>query len=275
MKEGSTDQSIHKSIMAKTYDKYYSTGFYNQRYPVPNKLTYNCVLNELQKIDSEPKHILDFGCGSGRYLFPILKSTQDNFTAYDISETTQRLLTDRLVVEGGHERVSIIQGDLDKLTKHIEKNGKVDLIMMLFGVLSHVGNRLERLKLLRRLATFLANDSSHIIISVPNRLRRFKRNNGNLLKSDQEPGDIIYSREHKGTKLTFFYHLYTSETLVAELKEAGLMVYKICAESYFPESWVTKSTILGIVDRAICKILPARQGYGILAVIGLDKTSRD
>ena len=142
--------------------------------------------------------------------------------------------------------------------------------MLLFGVLSHVEYRSERLKLLRRLVGFLANDSSRIIISVPNQLRRFKRNNGSFSKSDRNPGDIIYSRNYKGDELTFFYHLFTPKTLITDLKKAGLKVYKIYAESFFPERWVTNSAIVGKIDRAMCKILPAKYGYGILAVVGPD-----
>jgi tRNA (uracil-5-)-methyltransferase TRM9 len=273
--EGTSCQQGLQSNMARVYDKYFSTGFYHLRYPEANKYTFHSIINELQKLKPEPNHILDFGCGSGRYLLPILKfnSTQDKFTAYDISETPLKLLAERLDIEGGHDQVSILHGDLEQLTRHIEQNGKADLIMLLFGVLSHVGDRATRLKLLRRLVTFLVDDSSRIILSVPNKLRRFKRMNRDVAPADQEPGNITYTRNFKGSKLTFLYHLYTPETLIAELKEAGLVVHKICSESYFPECWVTNSAMVGMIDRAICKVLPLSKGYGILAVVGRDKIS--
>ena len=266
-------QSNHQSRMARVYDKYFSTGFYHLRYPDANKNTLHYIYTELQKLESGPKHILDFGCGSGRYLLPILKNTQYNFTAYDICGTPLKLLNERLDIEDGHNRVSVLHGDLEQLTQHIEKEGKADLILLMFGVLSHVGDRATRLNLLRQLGTFLANESSRIILSVPNQLRRFTNNNGSYSPADKEPGNITYSRNFQGTELKFFYHLYTPETLVAELNEAGLMVHKICAESFFPESWVTSSDMVGMLDKAICKILPTCKGYGILAVVGLDKTS--
>jgi cyclopropane fatty-acyl-phospholipid synthase-like methyltransferase len=271
--EGTRNKSSHQSKMARVYDKYFSTGFYHLRYPEANKHTFHSILSELQKLEPGPRHILDFGCGSGRYLLPILKGTENNFTAYDISETPLKLLAERLDIEGGQERVSILHGDLEQLTQHIEKKGKVDLIMLMFGVLSHVGDRATRLKLLRRLGTFLVNDSSRIILSVPNQLRRFTYMNGDVTQADQEPGNITYSRSYKGTELNFFYHLYTPDTLVAELREAGLVVYKMCAESFFPECWVTSSAMVGVLDKAICKVLPTRQGYGILAVVGPNTTS--
>jgi hypothetical protein len=200
------------------------------------------------------------------------KNTHYKFTAYDICGTPLKLLTDRLDMEGGHDRVSVLHGDLDQLTRHIEEKGKADLILLMFGVLSHVGDRPTRMKLLRRLRTFLADSSSRIVLSVPNQLRRFKNENGSFSHDEQEPGNITYKRTYKGTELTFFYHLYTPETLEEELKEAGLAIHKLCAESYFPESWVTNSEVVGIIDKVICKVLPTCKGYGILAVVGLDNS---
>jgi SAM-dependent methyltransferase len=265
-------QSGHQSRMARVYDKYFSTGFYHLRYPDANRNTLQSILAELQKLQPGPKHILDFGCGSGRYLLPILQNTQYYFTAYDICGTPLKLLTDRLDMEGGHERVSILHGDLEELTTHIGDKGKTDLILLMFGVLSHVGDRETRLKLLRRLRTFLADASSRIILSVPNQLRRFTQQNGSFSHDSNEPGNITYSRTYKGTELTFFYHLYTPESLSEELQEAGLVIHKMCAESYFPESWVTSSGVVGMIDKAICKVLPTCKGYGILAVVGQDNS---
>ena len=264
--------SNHQSRMARVYDKYFSTGFYHLRYPDANRNTLNSIFAELQKLEPGPKHILDFGCGSGRYLLPILKTTNNKFTAYDICGTPLKILSEKLDIEGGHQRVNVLHGDLEHLTQHIEKIGKADIILLMFGVLSHVGDRPTRLNLLRQLSTFLANDSSRIVLSVPNQLRRFTKNNGTFSPDDKEPGNITYSRTYKGTELNFFYHLYTPETLTEELEEAGLKIHKICAESYFPETWVTSSDMVGMIDKAICKILPTCKGYGILAVVGRDNT---
>ena len=88
----------------------------------------------------------------------------------------------------------------------------------MFGVLSHVGDKATRMKLLRRLRTFLADSSSRIILSVPNQLRRFKNEDGTFTYDKNEPGNITYSRTYKGTELTFFYHLYTPETLEELIK---------------------------------------------------------
>lgn len=263
----------HLAWMAKTYDKYFSTGFYEKRYPVANRQTFQAILAELKNLAPGPKHILDFGCGSGRYLLPVLKCMEGNFTAYDISEATLKLLAGRLEVEGGLDRVSILHGDLDKLAGYIEKRGKVDFIMLMFGVLSHVGNKAARMKVLRSLKSFLADGSSRIILSVPNKLRRF-RNGPSVQRTGPEPEDITYSRRYKGDDMTFFYHLYTPESLLAELQEAGLKVYRICPESYFPESWVTCSSLVSMIDKTLCKFIPSQHGYGILAVAGLDDASK-
>ncbi len=271
--EGTVSPTTHQSRMARVYDKYFSTGFYHLRYPDANKHTLHFILSELQKLELGPKHILDFGCGNGRYLLPILKNTKNRFTAYDICETPLKLLSERLDIEDSRERVSIIHGGLEQLARHMGVKGKADLILLMFGVLSHVGDRDTRLQLLRRLRTFLDNDSSRIILSVPNRLRRFTRMNGCVSPAGKESGDITYRRSYKGTELTFFYHLYTPKTLAAELREAGLVVHRMCAESFFPECWVTGSPVVGVLDQAICRILPPKRGYGILAVVGPDKTS--
>jgi SAM-dependent methyltransferase len=249
--------------MSRVYDRYFRTGYYDQRYPVANRHTFHLILSALEGQEWRPKHILDFGCGNGRYLLPVLKRTDDNFTAYDISKTTLELLAERLDIEGEKERVSIIHGDLGQLAEHIREQGPVDLIMLMFGVLSHVGEREQRLLVLRELRSFLADSNSLIILSVPNRLRRFKEKTGG-----NNGGDIVYSRKHQGEELTFFYHLYTPAELKVELEEAGYVVHEMSAESYFPESWVTRSKVIGSLDRAICRVLPTHRGYGILAIAG-------
>ena len=268
----SKETSYDFSKMAAMYDKYFRTGFYEQRYPRENKktlLTILSVLAELNKIKKGPRHILDFGCGDGRYLVPMLNHVDDEFTAYDPSETALNILTGRVDIQKNIDRVAVVDGDIEKLSRHVEEKGKVDIILLMFGVLSHVGGYQKRTQVLKQLSSFLRDENSRVILSVPNRFRRFTRvDDENVSTVNNEPGDIIYKRHYGDEELTFFYHLYTSDSLISELKEAGLNVYSLHLESFLPEKWVTNNYLIGAFDRIICNFLSVNKGYGILAVAG-------
>ena len=94
---------------------------------------------------------------------------------------------------------------------------------------------------------------------MPNKNRRFL-----ALQRQQKSRTVKYTREIGKVKNTFFYHLYTTETIKKELAKAGLEVINMHAESVLPETWVSRFSLLGRIDQYLCKYVPASWGYGIL-----------
>lgn len=54
--------------MAASYDSYFGTGLYDNRYPRPNRRVLRAALASL----TPGGRFLDYGAGTGRYCFPLL-----------------------------------------------------------------------------------------------------------------------------------------------------------------------------------------------------------
>jgi SAM-dependent methyltransferase len=252
--------------MKNTYDKYFLSNGYTDRYPVPNTATLDYILRNGAR---HTAHILDFGCGDGRYALALLARTDARLTGYDISEPSLQALERNLQGTPYRERVTLVAGDIDNLAG----NGTYDLVLMLFGVLSHVGNRAARIKTLRRLHERMS-PGAQLILSVPSIYRRrpldllryaCARQLGKATPPQHEAGSIYFVRHVHGERLRFFYHLYTVARLRDELQAAGFVLQDTEAESVFPEWWLMRSPRLQRIDRKLSKWLAASLGYGIRA----------
>lgn len=259
--------------LEKNYNRYFSTGYYRARYPRVNQHTLSLITQAmaeltLQKRQSNQQeklqattNILDYGCGEGRYLFHCLSAYPDaHISAYDISSEPLKKLATVLKASRQDSRVSLIHGQ-QALNKHIHttKNGAYSLALLLFGVLSHVPTADERRSLLLFLRQHINQQDGRLVLSVPNKTRRFRR-----LQHNTNSCDISYSRTINQQTVTFTYHLYNVESITTELTQAGFDVLSIKAESVLPESWVTKHPLVGWLDKGISRIIPANWGYGIL-----------
>jgi SAM-dependent methyltransferase len=250
--------------MKSTYDRYFLSSGYQQRYPRPNVGTLDFLLeNGARNADC----ILDFGCGNGRYSLALLEHSQATLTAYDISAPSLAEFESRLRDTPYRERVTFVHDDW----KCLEETESPDLILMLFGVLSHIGDSSARIETLSRLRRLIREDG-RLILSVPS---VFRRRPGDMLKSTfarrlglakaplNESGNIYFTREVNGDLLTFFYHLYTLKRLRAELAAAGFAIRHCEAESVLPEWLLMRSKLLCAVDHALSAWIPPELGYGI------------
>lgn len=261
----------------EAYQAYFTDGHYELRYPAANRLTLLRILGLLRARGPAPL-VLDHGCGSGRYLIPLLKASDARFVACDISTEALSRLRASVDESGEGDRVRMVEaGARDAVPTEVGAAGPFDLALLIFGVLAHVSKRQARLELLRSLRGLLEPGSGRLLLSVPNRRRRFPFRRGR--ETDGAGGangvqglpassgeDIRYTRRLGGRYIRLHYHLYDIEDLRAELREAGFRILRVEAESVLPESWITRSRLLGRLDALAATRMPARWGYGLLAV---------
>ncbi len=250
--------------MERTYDRYFASSGYRRRYPRPNEATLDYLLANGAR---DARSVLDFGCGNGRYSRALLEHSSAALTAYGISASSLNEFEQDQRATPYRERVTFVHDDLSALGE----SAAYDLILMLFGVLSHIGDRAARIRALTTLRR-LMRDDGRLILSVPSIFRRrpwellkwaLARRLGRARAPQDEPGNIYFTRHAHGHDLTFFYHLYAMKDLRAELGEAGFAISHCEAESVFPEWCVTRSNFLRGVDARLSAWIPAALGYGI------------
>lgn len=256
--------------MARLYDHYYASHAYDDRYPRPNPGVMRFLLEHGA---ASARHVLDFGCGSGRYGMALLEHGAKRMTAYDISKGSLSEYARRLHHSPHAARVTLVGGE-SSTPAALSGAAGCDMVLMLFGVLSHVGARAERLQVLQRLRRLIADDGS-MILSVPSIWRRrplelaraaLGRRIGSTAAPLDEAGNIRFRRHVGGKPVEFFYHLYSLRRLRDELAQAGFKLSECRPESVLPEWLVTQYPRLAQLDAAIAPLLPAALGYGICAL---------
>lgn len=250
--------------MEGAYDLYYRSGVYERRYPAPNRETLALVARLVA--EGRP-HVLDFGCGSGRYAVPLALQQRVRLLAYDPCETGIARLRHRADAAGIGSSIRTVSGSLAELRRVAAQEGPVDLALMLFGVLGHIRFRAERLHHLRVVRDLMA-PRAQLVVGVPNALRRFQREQ-RMPWSDpgpREPGDIFYDRVLSSSSIRLFYHLYRPGELEGELSEAGFTPLSTVAESILPEWLIARGRVPAAVDAALRAVTPTRFGYGFLTV---------
>lgn len=252
-----TQPSPHGKGLAAAYHTYFTSGHYDKRYPHPNLTTWHRILLSLPKA----AHVIDFGCGSGRYLLP-LKDYVGKAAGFDISAAALALLKERAHQQGWAD-LGILGPDPTALGEYVRDAGQADVVLCLFGVLAHVSDALERQHALARIHAALKPGTGTLLISVPNKLRRF---HAEQRHAGADADDIIeYQRQMGTTHLTLPYQLYDAQRLTRELAAAGFSVLSLRAESVFPESWLLNHAAARWLDRLLTPLCPAAWGYGILA----------
>jgi SAM-dependent methyltransferase len=265
--EAGEDSAAVTRAMQAVYDDYFACHDYQKRYPEPNQATFGFLMRYGA---GQAREILDFGCGSGRYALALLHATQANITGYDISHGALAEFRENLAQSPLAHRARALGTEPAVL----EGSGCYDLVLILFGVLSHVGSRDARLTTLRQLRALMPSDGK-LLLSVPSAWRRrplelaraaYARWRGEAQGDQAEPGNILFSRTLAGAPHQFFYHLYTVQRLKDELYMAGFSVVSMDAESIMPEWLITQRPSLGWLDAKLSRFLPAFLGYGIRVV---------
>jgi hypothetical protein len=121
-----------RTPIAESYNRYYGSGLYDARYPRPNPPTYRSA----QRLARTSSRIPDSGAGSGRYTMPFLHATNAFVCAYDISADACQALELQAAAAGAaaDSQRMLITADLAAA----RAAGPYDLVVALFGVLSHI-----------------------------------------------------------------------------------------------------------------------------------------
>ncbi len=249
--------------LRRIYDRYFASSDYDTRYPHPNLGNLRCM--RAHGID-QAEHVLDVGCGHGRYALPVLQGTRACLTACDISPVALTTLRLRLSDQPDClRRLHTLEGDALSLPS----GPRFDFMLMLFGVLGHVPTRAERLATLRHLRN-LARPGCVLVLSVPNVWRRrpleaiqswWRHRRGT---ADWQ--DIHFERRIDQTPVRFFYHLYGWNELRQDLTDSGWHIEKLEAESILPEWLITPRPLLNRLDATFSRACPSALGYGIRVV---------
>lgn len=253
--------------VAENYDQYFASHLYDQRYPLPNPSSLAAVTEQIR---TRGQRVLDFGCGNGRYVAPLLARTDATIVAYDISREAISELAARYPVQVAAGRLQPIWGDLAALSRMVLAQDQLfDVVIMMFGVLGHIASRAQRRETLATIRRLLRPDG-RIVVTVPNAVRRFRRCQAEaqplVEQGVLEPGDIYYQRLAGPVTVKMYYHLYSLEEFGMELERHGFRLIRLGAESFLPESGVVRSAFLRGLDRLLATCVPLRYAYGFLAV---------
>jgi SAM-dependent methyltransferase len=262
-----------KAPIVESYDRYYGSGLYDARYPRPNPSTYRAAL----RLARTSSRILDFGAGSGRYTIPFLHATNAFICAYDISADACRALELQATATEVGSRRLLITDDLDA----VRAAGPYDLVVALFGVLSHIEGRENRIDILSSIRSVLSREGV-LLLTVPHALRRFPLHASSVGRGGESSGEfsaraqarryfpsarpVIYRRHVENEARPFPYYLFSCRELTAELSAAGFAVEVLESDSIVPERRLVRSPALAPLDDLLCRMLPPWAGYGLRAI---------
>jgi tRNA (uracil-5-)-methyltransferase TRM9 len=264
--------SPKRASIVESYDHYYGSGLYDARYPRPNPATYRSAL----RLARASARILDFGAGSGRYALPILHSTNAFVCAYDVSADACKALDLQATAAGIGSQRLLVTADLDAA----RAAGPYDLVLSLFGVLSHIEGIENRLSILNSIRSVLTRQGL-LLATVPNAIRRFPMHassdghvsegsgtlavQANAYRYFHSPRQITYRHHVENEERSFPYYLFSCRELTAELSAAGFGLDVLEPDSILPERKLVRSPVLARVDDVLCRLLPTWAGYGLRA----------
>jgi SAM-dependent methyltransferase len=221
---------VKRASIVESYDHYYDSGLYDARYLRPNPQTYRSAL----RLAKASPRILDFGAGSGRYTLPLLHSTNAFVCAYDISVCACKALKAQATAAGVGRRRLLVTSDLDAA----RAAGPYDLVISLFGALSHIEGAENRINTLNSIRSQLTREGL-LLLTVPHALRRFplhvspgghhRESRGvfsprtHMCRYYPSARLVIYRHHLKNAERPFPYYLFSRRELTRELSAGGLL----------------------------------------------------
>jgi tRNA (uracil-5-)-methyltransferase TRM9 len=241
-------------LAIEAYDQYYSTNFYDRRYPRPNQRTLALLRRHLQPGGT----VLDIGAGNGRYALT-LAAMGFHVVAVEPSEGGRQVMARRAQEHGAADGISI-HAELGEVAPEVIAGASAALL--LFGVLGCMTYG-ERCSLLASLSRSMG-PGARMLGSVPNRRRRLRREQRDSRVEDGGyPPRVRYRRASGSGALELEVTLFSPAELSAELVRAGWRCDATSGESVLPEAAVTSRRLVSRLDAAVCSIVPAAAGYCI------------
>lgn len=173
----------------------------------------------------EDSVVADFGCGNGRHLIPCARRCKKVY-GIDISKNLLDIVKEKLEKKY-LENVILINSNLINIPL---ENDYLDSILYIAS-LHNIKNRENRIRSLKELRRTLKKDKN-ALVSVWSRWQdrfreHFKKIELDKSENEDEFGDVtIYWKQNK-LNIPRFYHLYSKEEFIEDLKKANLKIKKI------------------------------------------------
>jgi len=161
--------------------------------------------------------VADIGCGNGRHLILCVDKCK-TVIGLDISKNLLKIAKSK--IEGRKVRVVFIHGNLVNIP--IQGNS-LDSVLYI-AALHNIKGRTNRIQSLNEVKRILKNDGRALISVWSREQERFRDCFNDISGNDCELGDIvIYWRQNK-LNAPRFYHLYTKEEFIEDIKQSGLEI---------------------------------------------------
>jgi len=161
--------------------------------------------------------VADIGCGNGRHLILCVDKC-NTVIGLDISKNLLKITKSK--IEGRKVRFVFIHGNLVNIP--IQGNS-LDSVLYI-AALHNIKGRTNRIQSLNEVKRILKNDGRALISVWSREQERFRDCFNDISGNDCELGDIvIYWRQNK-LNAPRFYHLYSKEEFIEDIKQSGLKI---------------------------------------------------
>jgi ubiquinone/menaquinone biosynthesis C-methylase UbiE len=161
--------------------------------------------------------VADIGCGNGRHLILCVDKC-NTVIGLDISKSLLKITKNKI---GGRKvRVVFIHGNLVNIPI---RGSSLDSVLYI-AALHNIKGKINRIQSLNEVKRILKNDGRSLISVWSREQERFRDCFDDISDNDCEPGDIvIYWRQNK-LNVPRFYHLYSKEEFIEDIKQSGLEI---------------------------------------------------
>jgi len=196
-------------IIAKSFDN-------TRRTPWQDVIDF---INEMSSSDV----VADIGCGNGRHLILCVEKCK-SVIGLDISRNLLRITQSKL--KGKKQNALFIHGNIVNIPI---KKDTFDAILYI-AALHNIKGRNNRIQSLIEVKRIL-KDNGIALVSVWSREQeKFRNCFTNTSSNDDEFGDIqIYWKQNK-LNVPRFYHLYTKEEFIEDIKQSGFEIEQMIEE---------------------------------------------
>ncbi|MEO3822277.1 methyltransferase domain-containing protein [Actinomadura sp. B10D3] len=248
----------------RSYETYFGSRKYAERYPRPNRLAFARTL----RMVPPGATLTDIGAGDGRYAIP-LAAAGHTVLAVERSDAAREQLAETALLRGLQDRITCFK-ELEDIDAELA--AKSELSLLFFGVLSHMAHQ-EREIVLKTIQS-MANGQANVIGSVPNTFRRYRKERRNAPVDDLGSAPrFMYTHHLDGARRKFAYTAFSPEQLREEFTQHGWECVQIKTESVLSERKITRSPVVGWGDALVSRMTPCRFSHAIFFHIRSPETA--